>query len=191
MRRPRPLSRAACRRSKRRFPPCRGLSLGRSIKRHAPAGLLARGSKLHARLPRFPQWLPDPSDQAVHVAHRSQLQGQPRCGSIEVSTLPCSRLSPCGHRRDLRDTRPRADAPKRNSQGSQWDMARVVHSPCAVANRVPEHCGRKSRRPPAGLGGVRFGAAAFPAADDQDPGTSIARLPLPRAISRPRRGGTP
>src|SRR3546814_3284804 len=41
----------------RRNPPCRGLSLGLGIERPTPAGLLARGSGLDARLPRLSQWL--------------------------------------------------------------------------------------------------------------------------------------
>src|SRR3546814_10908226 len=41
----------------RRNPPGRGLSLGLGIERPTPAGLLARGSGLDARLPRLSQWL--------------------------------------------------------------------------------------------------------------------------------------
>ena len=41
----------------RRKSPCRGLSLGLGSERPTPAGLLARGSGLDARLPRSPQWL--------------------------------------------------------------------------------------------------------------------------------------
>src|SRR3546814_3383705 len=57
----------------RRNPPCRGLSLGLGIERPTPAGLLARGSGLDARLPRLSQWLSG-SKSGRSEEHTSELQ---------------------------------------------------------------------------------------------------------------------
>ena len=76
--------------------PCHGHPLDRSKSDQAPAGLLARGSQLDARLPRLGacalpsgcSWI----QEHVHRAIRLQLQGQPRIW--EHAPAPHSRLSP-------------------------------------------------------------------------------------------------
>src|SRR3546814_13063322 len=57
----------------RRNPPCRGLSLGLGIERPTPAGLLARGSGLDARLPRLPPWLYGPKSEIGRASCRGRV----------------------------------------------------------------------------------------------------------------------
>lgn len=93
--------------------PCPGHPLDPSNERRASAGLLARGSSLGTRLPRFPQWLRRQWCRRVRISLAAH-SCRDSCGfGTPSAPVPHSRFKPLsGHRRDLSKTgEPALDAP--------------------------------------------------------------------------------
>ena len=106
----------------RRNRPCRGLSLGLGSERPTPAGLLARGSRLDARLPRLPQWL----IRKLRIG--ASCSPLTVAGTASASGVQCELpyrvpiLSPFGHRRDLRGASPARAAHSGMRRGCNGDL---------------------------------------------------------------------